>query len=183
MAGGHLVIFAVGKDRPGIVAGVSKVLYQLGCNIEDSSMTILKNQFAMILIVAPGPETEKGELEAKLKEASRELGLRITLNEVGGEELDTSMWDQAQRYILTVFGADKAGIVYNVSRILAERRINIANVKTKMILREEGNIYAMILEIDIPLQVDTKELQGALENTAKELDVDINLREIPTARM
>ncbi len=41
-------ITAIGKDRPGIVAGVSKALYDLGTNIEDSSMTILSGEFAMI---------------------------------------------------------------------------------------------------------------------------------------
>ncbi len=183
MDGRHVVIFAVGRDRPGIVAGVSKVLYLSGCNIEDSSMTILKNQFAMILIVEPGPETNKKELMEKLREAGRELGLKVTINEVAGDELDTSMWKQAQRYLLTVFGADKVGIVYKVSKVLADRQINIANVKTKMINQEEGNIYTMILEVDVPPEVDVDELRTALADTAKELDVDINLREIPTVRM
>jgi len=180
---GHLVIFAVGKDRPGIVAGVSRVLYELGCNIEDSSMTILKNQFAMILIIAPGPGVDKDSLQEKLKEVGMELGLKITVNEVEDQELDTSIWDQAQRCILTVFGADKIGIVYKVSRILAERGINIADVKTKVIKRDEGNIYAMILEIDILPKTDMDEFKEALQVTAKELEVDINLREITTARM
>ncbi len=180
---GHLVIFAVGKDRPGIVAGVSRVLYELGCNIEDSSMTILKNQFAMILIVEPGPGVNKESMQEELKEVGKELGLKITVNEVEDQELDTSLWDEAQRCILTVFGTDKTGIVYKVSRILAERGINIADVKTKVIKREEGNIYAMILEVDVLPGVDMDELKEALQNTAQELDVDINLREIPTARM
>ncbi len=183
MSAEHLVIFAVGKDRTGIVAGVSKVLYELGCNIEDSSMTILKNQFAMILIVAPGPETDRQVLEDELKRVGKELGLRFSVSEVAHEELDTSTWDAAQRCIITVFGADKAGIVYKVARILAEKGINIANVKTKILRREEGNVYAMILEVDIPVEVDRDELEEALKNTARELDVDLNLREIPTAQM
>jgi len=179
----HLVIFAVGRDRPGIVAGVSQVLYELGCNIEDSSMTILKNQFAMILIVEPSQGVDKDSLYEKLKDVGKALGLKITVSEVEEEELDTSKWDQAQRCILTVFGADKIGIVYKVSSIIAEREINIANVKTKVIKREEGNIYAMILEIDVPPATDMEEFKEALQKTAKELEVDINLREIPTARM
>ena len=36
------IVTALGKDRPGIVAGVTKVLYQLGCNLEDSAMTRLE---------------------------------------------------------------------------------------------------------------------------------------------
>jgi len=178
----HLVIFAVGRDRPGIVAGVSKVLYELNCNIEDSSMTILKNQFAMILIVVPPQDLERETVEERLKEVAKELGLKINLSEVADEEL-VSTWEHAKRHILTVFGADKVGIVYKVSKTLADRGINIADVKTKVIKAKEKNVYAMVLEVDIPLEVDMEELNTALDKVSKELEVDLKLREITTARM
>ena len=37
---------------PGIVAAVSRVLFDLGCNVEDSSMTLLRGNFAMMLVLA-----------------------------------------------------------------------------------------------------------------------------------
>ena len=49
---GHFSLSVVGRDRPGIVAEVSRVLFELGCNIEDSTCTILSGQFAMILVIA-----------------------------------------------------------------------------------------------------------------------------------
>jgi len=52
----HVSISAMGKDRPGIVANFSKVLFQVGCNLEETSMLLLRGEFAMILIVAL-PET------------------------------------------------------------------------------------------------------------------------------
>ena len=48
---GHFSVSVVGKDRPGIVAEVSRILFEQGCNIEDSTCTILSGQFAMILVV------------------------------------------------------------------------------------------------------------------------------------
>lgn len=178
----HLVVFAVGKDRPGIVAGVSKVLYELNCNIEDSTMAILKNQFAMILIVTPPIDLTREKIKEKLKEVAGSLSLKITVNEVADEEL-TDTWENAKRHILTVFGADKVGIVYKVSQTLADRGINIADVKTKVMRGKNGNVYAMVLEVDIPPEVNMKELKGALKEVSRQLEVDLNLREIPTAKM
>ncbi len=43
------IVTALGKDRPGIVAGITKILYQLGCNLEDSAMTRLGGEFAVML--------------------------------------------------------------------------------------------------------------------------------------
>ena len=48
----HYAVSVVGKDRPGIVAGVAEVFFRLGCNIADSSCTMLAGEFAMILIVS-----------------------------------------------------------------------------------------------------------------------------------
>ncbi|MDR2251277.1 MAG: hypothetical protein LBD98_00315 [Endomicrobium sp.] len=47
----YISLTAIGKDRPGLVSAVTKVLYKERCNIEDSTMTILHDQFAMILII------------------------------------------------------------------------------------------------------------------------------------
>ncbi len=48
---GYALLSALGKDRPGIVAGISEVLVRADCNIEDSSMTRLGESFACMLVV------------------------------------------------------------------------------------------------------------------------------------
>jgi glycine cleavage system transcriptional repressor len=48
----ELAVTAIGQDRPGIVAAVTKVLHERGGNLEDSAMTILGGQFAIVLLVA-----------------------------------------------------------------------------------------------------------------------------------
>ena len=43
----------VGKDRPGLVAQVSAALCKAGCNLGDSSMARLGNNFTILLMVQP----------------------------------------------------------------------------------------------------------------------------------
>ncbi|MFL5879210.1 MAG: glycine cleavage system protein R [Actinomycetota bacterium] len=51
----RFAVSVFGRDRPGIVAAVSRVLADAGCNLEDTSMTILRGHFAMMLVVAGPP--------------------------------------------------------------------------------------------------------------------------------
>ena len=46
-------ITVIGHDRPGIIAETTAVLAGLGLNLEDSTMTLLRGHFAMML-VCPG---------------------------------------------------------------------------------------------------------------------------------
>jgi glycine cleavage system transcriptional repressor len=43
---------AIGHDRPGIVADLAHLIYECDCNLEDSSMTILGSEFAVLLLLS-----------------------------------------------------------------------------------------------------------------------------------
>jgi len=49
--GGRIVIAVIGRDRPGIMAGVTAILAQRGANILDVSQTIMSELFTMIMLV------------------------------------------------------------------------------------------------------------------------------------
>ena len=70
-----LLLSAIGHDRPGIVSGLSKVLYEHGCNLEESSMTRLAGEFACILIVTPPPGLDLAVLQRGLDAVAASLGL------------------------------------------------------------------------------------------------------------
>jgi glycine cleavage system transcriptional repressor len=46
-----MIISVLGKDRPGIIAAVTRILFEQDCNIENVSQTILQNEFSGIFIV------------------------------------------------------------------------------------------------------------------------------------
>src|SRR5580765_5310650 len=64
---------AIGRDRPGIVARIARVLLDHGLNIEDSTMRILGGRFAMMLLLRG--ETREDRLLRDLLAVARELGL------------------------------------------------------------------------------------------------------------
>jgi glycine cleavage system transcriptional repressor len=72
-----LCVTIIGNDRPGIVAGAAEVLYRLGCNIEDSSCTILGGEFAMILIVSHKKPFSKSQLLDDFKTFGKAMQLSV----------------------------------------------------------------------------------------------------------
>ena len=111
---------AIGRDRPGIVAAITRVLLDLEGNVEDSQMSILRGHFAVMLIVALPESVAAEELERRVGEVRDELGLEaIAVSPV--DELAAA--GPVASHVLSVYGADHPGIVHAVSSALAERGV------------------------------------------------------------
>lgn len=169
----EFAVTAVGRDRPGIVAALSGVLYRLGGNIEDSRMSILRGHFAVMLIVELPPETPPERLEEELGAAGEQLGLEgISVSAVetlpGPAAADPS-------HVLTVYGADRPGIVHRVTTLLAERGINVTDLSTQVGGGEGRPIYVMVIEVALGDAAEG-ELREALDAAGAELDVDVSFR-------
>jgi glycine cleavage system transcriptional repressor len=76
----YYLLTAIGDDRPGIVAEISKFLYENDFNIENSSMAKLNNEFSMMLIVATDKELDLQDIEKKLTDLANKIGLDIIFN-------------------------------------------------------------------------------------------------------
>ncbi|HKL11878.1 MAG TPA: ACT domain-containing protein [Clostridia bacterium] len=75
-----VVITVIGKDKTGIIANVSKTLWENGVNILDISQTIMQEYFAMIMMAdISGMEISFDELKKKLGMvgASIEMDIRV----------------------------------------------------------------------------------------------------------
>lgn len=74
------IVTVLGKDRVGIVAGVSRVLAENQVNIEDISQTIMQDFFTMIMLVTLDEDiTPIVDLQDKLNEVADELGVKVTV--------------------------------------------------------------------------------------------------------
>src|SRR5919204_222117 len=74
----RFAISVFGRDRPGIVAAVTRALADAGCNLEDTSMTILRGHFAMMLVVAGGAAAGPQALDARLAPVAERLDLQVS---------------------------------------------------------------------------------------------------------
>ena len=173
----HYAVSVVGKDRPGIVAGVAEVLFRLGCNIADSSCTMLAGEFAMILIVSHPRPFGKGHLFDELKPVCDGLGMSLGVRAL---HIDEVVRQEAEGEIcmVSVYGADQPGIVYRVTRELASQGINITDLNTKLIGSEAEPVYVMMLEASLPQGQTPEGLEAMLADLKKELQVEIGVRVI-----
>lgn len=79
------VVSVLGADQKGIIARVTKILYEYDANILDISQTILSGLFSMVMVV------DVTDLEKEFENISRELNslgerlnlqIRIQRNEI-----------------------------------------------------------------------------------------------------
>ncbi len=172
----HFALTIIGRDRPGIVSQVTEILFRLGCNIADSSCTILGGQFAMILIISHPAYSSResfGDAFLPLEESGLSVFLR-TLKP--GGELHPEM--RGEICMISVYGSDKPGIVYQVTRELGERRVNITDLNTKLVGSEQRPVYVMMLEAVLPEELSPEDLKAIMAQLQQSLQVDISVRSI-----
>src|SRR5262245_54576546 len=119
-----IVLTAVGRDRPGIVAAVTRALLDLGCNLGETSMTRLRNEFAMILLVQLAAPLDTETARSSLAAVAAEMDLTINIRGLHEEEVQ-AVGSNGVGYILRLYGADRPGIVSAVTELLAREDFNI----------------------------------------------------------
>ena len=163
-------ITVLGHDRPGIIAETTDRLAALGLNLEDSTMTLLRGHFAMMLI-AKG-DVSAADLENALWELTQDGRLDVTVREVP----EQSMPESGADWVLTVHGGDRPGIVSGVVEKVAEVGGNIVELATRL----SGDLYLLVAEIQMPTGADTDALAATIAKTASELGVEASLRPVDT---
>jgi glycine cleavage system transcriptional repressor len=168
----HFAVSALGADRPGIVAGVTGVLVDVGCNLEDTSMTILRGHFAMMLVVAGPDDLSAVRLEEALAPVAADLDLVMAVRAIDDDVPTSPVGDD---WVVSVYGADRPGIVHQVTRLLAERGVNVVDLSTKVIGDPDRPVYAMVLEVTLPKGTEPGDLERDLRSLAGELGVECSL--------
>jgi glycine cleavage system transcriptional repressor len=177
-----MAITVIGRDRPGIVANVSGVLYRHRSSIEDLSQTVIRGQFAMILIAPMGEGASAQALKSELRDLSRDLSLDIDLRWLKPEDLIPCEAGKTEPFIITARGKDRPGLVYGISELLAEREINITNLAAKVAKLGQEPEYIQVFEVEIPKGMDYGLLQKKLRQRAQEMGVSVDLQHKDTFR-
>ncbi len=169
-----LIISAVGADRPGMAHAVAQILFDCGCNIEDTTMTRLSGQFAMILAVE-SPDLTAQELETRLSPLRHALGLHIDVA-AAGEAIGAS--GEAPRWILTAYGAERTGLLARLTGVLAAQGANVTDVQTRV--ASGGSVYVMLLELELPPALQADALEAALKRELGGLQISLRALEEET---
>jgi len=172
----HFALTIIGRDRPGIVSQVTEILFHGGFNIADSSCSILGGQFSMILIISNPEFSSPEEFNETFKPLEENnLSVYIRTLKPGGE---TRLELDGELCIISVYGADKPGIVYQVAKELGDRNINITDLNTKLVGKKENPVYVMMLEAMLPENTEIETVEGWMSELKRQLQVDISVRSL-----
>jgi glycine cleavage system transcriptional repressor len=169
----HVILTAIGSDRPGLVDEVSQFIFSRGGNIEDSRMVNLRGQFAMMVLVG-GAEAVIGRLGADLRELSAQTKLQAEIRPAreapaaGGEALP---------FKLTGTGIDQPGMVHRVAHLLRDMHINIESLDTvlKPAPYTGAPMFEMEVILSVPKTTSLSQLRQGLAKVCDELNIDWNL--------
>lgn len=167
-----LVLTVLGDDRPGLVSAVSAAVVGHGGSWERSEMARLAGKFAGIVLVS-APDDRVEELRGALGALAAD-GLVVTVEDTSHAEDDA-----ASRLRLHLLGADRPGIVAEISRAAAARHIGIEELRTALVEAPMagGTLFELDAVLVSPAGADVEEFRGALEALGAELMVDVDLGE------
>jgi glycine cleavage system transcriptional repressor len=172
-----LILLATGRDRPGIVGRISGLIYDSGCNLEDSRMAILGGEFALIVLIA-GRAEDLEKLETGMPRLAEELGLTVQFKEtVTGAEARRG---GVPHLLYTIRGVsmDHPGIVHKLTRILSAHRVNVARLDTSLSSAPGTGtpVFSFDLDAEVPADISVAPLRAELLKLAEAENIDLEMR-------
>ncbi len=173
----QLVISAIGSDRPGIVNELSQLIVQNNGNIDDSRMTVLGGEFAIILLISAS-EKELAHIEALLNEKSSSLELNIITKQTSKNTLaEISALDKKIPYIVEVLAMDNPGIVYKLTDFFSTRNINIQSLQTDRYPAPHTGtqMFAIEMVITVPQSIIINDLRDDFLDLCEDMNLDASI--------
>jgi glycine cleavage system transcriptional repressor len=168
----QLVITALGDDRPGIVDEMSKVLFKHSLNIEDSRMSVLGGEFAVLLLVS-GSQQSIDDFVADTANLEQTLNMKILVKITSSESRPPAMVP----YTVEVVSIDNPGIVHKLASFFSSQQINIVDLHTERYAAAHTAtpMFAVNMTIGIPASIAIKALRDEFIDMCDDLNLDASM--------
>lgn len=163
------VISTIGHDRPGLVSDITAIATGLSLNIEDSRMTVLGGEFAVLMAVE-GSDAALGEFDAKLAELCSGNDLAYIYRPTQ----DRSGSSPVRPYTASVVALDHPGIVHAIAAFFSARGVNIRDLytDTSPAAHTGTPIFNVTLVAELPADIKVHVIKEEFENFCAQEDLD-----------
>lgn len=170
-----IVISAIGNDRAGVVQDLTKVVLSCGGNIEESRMTTLGSEFAMLLLVSGNWHT-LSRLEQGLDKLCENDNLQVSIRKTDVKPVE----ENRMPYAVDVVALDQQGIVFNLANFFATRDIEIADVATRSYAAAHTGapMFAVQMAVNVPSSVHIAQLRDEFLELCDRLNLDAILEPV-----
>jgi len=176
----NIILTFTGPDRVGLVEAVTKIMLDQGGNVETSRMTRLGGAFAILMLVSIADASAAALASAFETLMAEGYKVTISASTAGAATLTETIGVSAatRTYQIEVRGADHEGIVYQVAQSLASHGINIESVETETSPAPMSGdaLFSMTALVTVPRSAPERAWQAELQNVARRMNVDIDLR-------
>lgn len=170
-----IVLTAIGSDRPGVVNDLTQAVLDCGGNIEESRMSSLGSEFAMIVLVS-GNWHALNKLEAAAEKLAQNSGLTVSIKKT---EKRTGT-ESSMPYLVDVVCIDQPGIVFNLANFFASRSIEIAEVATRRYSAAHTGapMFAVQMTINLPSKLHVSQVRDEFLEICDQLNLDAILEPV-----
>ncbi len=165
------VISLLAPDRVGIVKNITTAISDLGGNIDGMSQTVVNGYFTIILTATFSKELSVETIRERIADHFAENDISVIVRPFD-ESVLRPQETKSDRYILTITGKDRPGILKTLTTYLFENNINIEDYYFTI---RDGHV-THIGEITIPKELDIKQLQGELQTLLSSIDLVATLQ-------
>ncbi len=171
----RFIMTAFGKDRTGIVADVTRLLYDNDCNLEDSTMSMLADEFTLSLLFSSARKGTEEKLDKECRRLEMDKGISAFIRPLQPAQVRCKK--SYKTCTLHIEGLDQAGIVYQTSQFLAERGLNIIQLESNAMPSPQSGatIYSMTIHVQVPEKLPFDHLEDELTEVAEKLNVDVSM--------
>ena len=171
----HLVISGLGEDKPGIVNEITEAIKEAGCNLEESRMSVLGGEFAVILL-ASGNWNTVAKLESQLSALQSRLGMHIFSKRTEPRKAQKNIMP----YSADIISIDHPGIVHHLSGFFSDKKINIEELTTSTYSGAHTGtpMFSVHMEIGVQSETNIAELRESFMDFCDNLNLDAVLEPI-----
>jgi glycine cleavage system transcriptional repressor len=174
MSGQTICLTVLGRERPGIVAAITGVLFDTDCNIRDSTMTILAGEFAMLLVVELPESMPPGGMDQALADVQRRFDLSVFQRKLNEDEMRYHQAPGTRNWAVTLYGGDRKGMLNHVASLMARKGITITELKTKVLGGMEG-AGIITMKVVAPPEIELTQLRNQLQDVATRFGVEVSI--------
>jgi glycine cleavage system transcriptional repressor len=185
MAANFFAVSAVGVDEPGIIAALTQAIFELDGTLADTNMSVLNGHFAMVLMVEVPESVTEERLTHSLERAARRFRLLISVQELARDELPRyfapdETGPSQESAMVTVYGADRPGIVHGVTEAIAATGSNIIDLRTRK-FKAQGACYSLFLDVRLAPGQSRDGLASVLAPVVRRHGVEVQIQSIDEA--
>lgn len=164
-----IVLSAIGTDRTGVVQDIAKVILSVGGNIEESRMTTLGSEFAVLMLVSGNWHT-LSRLETALDKLTTDQNLTVSIRKTGARAIR----NDRMPYAVDVVSLDQQGIVFNLADFFAARDIEIGDVATRRYAAAHtgAQMFSVQMAVNVPSSASISLLRDDFLELCDRLNLD-----------